>query len=53
MNGIELANLARQQSPDTRVVVISGNPPARALPDGVKFLSKPLYPTAFLQEATY
>ena len=53
MNGIELASLARRQSPDTRVIVISGNPPARALPDGVKFLSKPLYPTAFLQEATY
>jgi DNA-binding NtrC family response regulator len=53
MDGIELAQLARQHDPDMRVVVISGNPPVSALPDGVKFLSKPLYPTTLLQEATH
>jgi two-component system cell cycle response regulator CpdR len=53
MNGIELASLVRQVSPDTRVIVVSSNPPASALPDGVKFLSKPLYPTTFLQEANH
>ena len=53
MDGIELAHLARQHDPDMRVVAISGNPPASVLPDGVKFLSKPLYPTTLLREATH
>ena len=53
MDGIELAHFARQHDPDMRVVVISSNPPASALPDGVKFFSKPLYPTTLLREATH
>jgi two-component system, cell cycle response regulator CpdR len=53
MDGIELAHLARQHAPDMRVLVISGNPLESALPDGVKFLSKPLYPTTLLREATH
>ena len=53
MDGIELAHLAHQHDPDMRVVVISGNPPASALPDGVKFLSKPFYPTTVLREAMH
>jgi len=53
MDGIELAHLARRHDPDMRVVAISGNPPPSALPDGVKFLSKPLYPTTLLREATH
>ena len=40
LSQIELAKLARQHDPDMRVVVISGNPPVSALPDGVKFLIK-------------
>jgi DNA-binding NtrC family response regulator len=53
MNGIELAHLAQQHNPDMRVLVISGNPPASALPDGVKYFLKPLYPTTLLREATH
>jgi CheY-like chemotaxis protein len=53
MDGIELAHLARRHDPDMRVVAISGNPPPSALPDGGKFLSKPLYPTTLLREATH
>jgi DNA-binding NtrC family response regulator len=51
MDGIELAHLAREHDPHMRVVVISGNPPASALPGGVKFLSKPVYPATLLREA--
>jgi DNA-binding response OmpR family regulator len=52
-DGIELARLARQLAPDTRVLVISGNPLKGVLPDGVRFLSKPLYPTNLLREARH
>ena len=38
MNGIELAQLARQQA-------------ASVLPDGVTFLSKPVHPTTLIREA--
>jgi two-component system, cell cycle response regulator CpdR len=51
MDGIELAHLAREHDPHMRVVVISGSPPASALPGGVKFLSKPVYPATLLREA--
>ena len=40
MNGIELASLVRQVSPDTRVIVVSSNPPASALPEWCKILIK-------------
>ena len=53
MNGLELAHLARMNDPMVRVVVISGHRPATALPDGVTFLSKPVYPVALLREATH
>ncbi|MBR0819294.1 response regulator [Bradyrhizobium liaoningense] len=53
MNGIELARLARMIDPTLRVVVISGQPPASPLPDGVTFLSKPVYPVTLLREATH
>ena len=53
MNGVELAHLARMNDPMVRVVVISGNRPATALPDGVTFLSKPVYPVALIREATH
>lgn len=50
MDGIELARLALDCDPSLRVVVISGQPLAGALPDGVKFLAKPVYPPALLRE---
>ena len=52
MNGIELARLARKHNRDMRVLVISANAPSSALPDGVKFFSKPFYSTTLLREAT-
>ena len=53
MSGIELAHLARMIDPTLRVVVISGQPPASPLPDGVTFFSKPVYPVALIREATH
>ena len=53
MNGIELAHYARTNNPALRVVVISGQSPMTALPDGVTFLEKPVYPTTLIYEATH
>lgn len=50
VNGVELARIARSNDSKMRVVVISGQPPASSLPDGVVFFSKPFYPTALLRE---
>ena len=36
MDGVELAMLAHRQYPNMRVIVISGQAPASALPDGVR-----------------
>lgn len=41
MNGVELAFIAKHQLPKLDVVVTSGRPLARALPDGAKFWAKP------------
>ena len=51
MDGVQLAHFARQQQPAMRVVVISGHAPSSALPDGVRFLSKPFYSITLLREA--
>jgi two-component system, cell cycle response regulator CpdR len=53
MNGLELAYLARMNDPMVRVLVISGYHPATGLPEGVTFLSKPVYPVALIREATH
>jgi two-component system, cell cycle response regulator CpdR len=53
MTGIELVHFAHTIDPTLRVVVISGEPPAGPLPDGVTFLSKPIYPIALIREATH
>ncbi|MCC8958727.1 response regulator [Bradyrhizobium sp. Pear77] len=50
MDGIELARLALDCDPAVRVLVISGLPLAGALPDGVKFFEKPVYPPVLLRE---
>lgn len=50
MSGIELARLALDCDPGVRVMVISGLPLVGALPDGVKFFPKPVYPPALLRE---
>jgi DNA-binding response OmpR family regulator len=51
MDGVDLAHYARQHGSDARIIVISGNPLPRPLPDGAKFFSKPIYPTTLLAEA--
>ena len=51
MSGIELAQFVRDIDRRVRVVVISGQPPDSALPDGVKFFEKPVYPLTLLREA--
>lgn len=48
MTGVELARFARQRAPEMRVFVISGTPPADALPEGVTFFAKPVYPLALM-----
>jgi DNA-binding NtrC family response regulator len=53
MSGIELARLARATNPALRVVVISGQAPMAALPAGVTFLPKPVYPSTLVREATH
>lgn len=52
MNGVELARIARQRDQKMRVVIISGQPPASDLPEGVEFFAKPVYPVMLLREAS-
>jgi two-component system, response regulator PdtaR len=44
MNGIGLARLTSERWPASKIIVISGryNPAQGSLPEGVKFLSKPI-----------
>jgi two-component system, cell cycle response regulator CpdR len=51
MNGIDLAFIAKQSHPDLDVIVTSGRPLPRSLPDGAKFWSKPWAPLDVLREA--
>jgi two-component system cell cycle response regulator CpdR len=50
MTGIELVERGREINPDLRVIVMSGRPPARDLPDGVTFFAKPFYPIELIRE---
>ncbi len=52
MTGIDLVELARQVNPSLRVIVMSGKPPARTLPDGVTFFAKPFYPIELIREVS-
>mgnify|MGYP005820057361 CR=1 FL=1 len=52
MSGVELAHIAKQHNPALDVVVTSGRPLPRSLPDGTKFWSKPWAPLDVLREAT-
>jgi two-component system cell cycle response regulator CpdR len=51
MDGVDLAHYAQQHDSGVRIIVISGNPLPRPLPDGAKFFTKPIYPAALLAEA--
>ena len=53
MNGVELARQAREQYPEMRVIVISGDPRPSSLPEDVAFYSKPVYPIILLREAAH
>ena len=51
MDGIELAYIAKLRYPDVHVVVTSGTPRVRRLPDGTTFMAKPWSPNHLLREA--
>jgi two-component system, cell cycle response regulator CpdR len=51
MSGVELAETACRDHPGVRVVVVSGRPAPRQLPDGVVFFSKPFLPVELIREA--
>lgn len=51
MNGVDLAHYAHESDPRTRVVVISGQPLPRPLPDNATFFSKPFLPTVLREVA--
>jgi len=50
LDGVELAYAARRQKPDMRVIVTSGFPLTRRLPEGTKFMPKPWAPLDLLRE---
>jgi DNA-binding NtrC family response regulator len=51
MDGIELANVVKHRFPDLHVIVTSGAPRVRRLPDGTTFMAKPWSPIDVLIEA--
>ena len=51
MDGVELAHVAKQRVPDIEVIVTSGKPLRRPLPDGARFWSKPWVPLDVIREA--
>jgi DNA-binding NtrC family response regulator len=53
IDGIELAYQARTRFPDLRIVVTSGAPRVRRLPDGTTFMVKPWMPLDVLREAQH
>ena len=52
MTGIELAERAREVDPALRVIVMSGQPLAKSLPDGVTFFAKPFYAIELIREVS-
>lgn len=52
MTGLDLVEYARSVNPSLRVIVMSGRPPAHALPDGVTFFAKPFYPVELIREVS-
>ena len=51
MDGVELAHIAKERNPRLDVVVTSGQPLPRPLPQGTKFWAKPWAPLDVLREA--
>jgi two-component system cell cycle response regulator CpdR len=52
MTGIELVERAREVNPSLRVIVMSGQPLEKALPDGVTFFTKPFYAVELIREVS-
>ena len=52
MTGIELVERAREINPALRVIVMSGQPLAHALPDDVTFFAKPFYAIELIREVS-
>ncbi|MBO4224024.1 response regulator [Bradyrhizobium neotropicale] len=50
-DGVELAHIAKRRNPALGVIVTSGKPLRRQLPDGAKFWSKPWAPLDVIREA--
>ena len=51
MDGVELAYVARKYNPELGVIVTSGKPLGRELPEGAKFRAKPWAPLDIIREA--
>jgi DNA-binding NtrC family response regulator len=51
MDGIDLAYVARKRCPDLHIIVTSGAPRLRRLPDGTQFMAKPWRALDILREA--
>ena len=51
MNGVELAHIAKQRYPGLDVIVTSGTPLPRQLPDGARFWPKPWVPLDIIRVA--
>jgi CheY-like chemotaxis protein len=51
MDGVELAHVARKYNPELEVIVTSGKPLRRNLPEGAKFWAKPWAPLDIIREA--
>jgi two-component system, cell cycle response regulator CpdR len=51
MDGVELAHVARKYNPELEVIVTSGKPLRRDLPEGAKFWAKPWAPLDVIREA--
>ena len=52
MDGLELAQIAKQRFPDLRVLIMSNSRVSR-LPDGTQFLAKPWSPLDLLRETLH
>jgi len=53
MDGLELAQIAKQRFPGLRIVIMSVNSRVSRLPDGTQFLAKPWSPLDLLRETLH
>jgi CheY-like chemotaxis protein len=53
MDGLELAQIAKQRFLELRIVIMSINPRVSRLPDGTQFLAKPWSPSELLRKTLH